>query len=97
MNVRTGEVLWKLVSSLYSASFYILMNFGFAEELVDVSENVSDVVSHFSSVLQGKAIAVLLHQHCSVPPLDMLMHCESTHHAWMGPADKILPGDLAKC
>lgn len=31
------------------------------------------------------------------PPLDMLMHCESAHHAWMGPADKIPPGDLAKC
>lgn len=64
----------------------MLMNFGYAEELLDVSENVSNVVSHFNSVVQGKAIAVL-----SVPPLDMLMHCESAHPAWMGPAAKILP------
>lgn len=64
----------------------MLMNFGYAEELLDVSENVSNVVSHFNSVVQGKAIAVL-----SVPPLDMLMHCESAHHAWVGPAAKILP------
>lgn len=64
----------------------MLMNFGYAVELLDVSENVSDVVSHFSSVVQGKAIAV-----CSVPALCMLMHCESAHHAWMGPTDKILP------
>lgn len=60
MNVLTGEVLWKLISSLYSARFYMLMNFGYAEELLDVSENVSDAVSHFNSVLQGKAIAVFL-------------------------------------
>lgn len=69
----------------------MLTNFGYAEELLGVSENVSDV-SHSSSVLQGKAIAVR-----SAPPLDMLMHCESAHHAWMGPADKTLPGDLTKC
>lgn len=35
------------------------MNFGYAEELLDVSENVTKVVSHFKSVLRGKAIAVL--------------------------------------
>lgn len=92
IKVLTGKLLRKLVSSLYSARFYMLMNFGYAEELLDVSENVSNVVSHFNFVLQGKATAV-----CSVPPLDMLMHCESAHHAWMGPADKIPPGDLAKC
>lgn len=27
----------------------------------------------------------------------MLIHCESVHHAWMDPADKLLPGDLSKC
>ena len=92
IKVLIVKLLWKLVSSVYGARFYVLMNFGYVEELLDVSENVSKVVSHFKSVLQGKAIAV-----CSVPPLDMLMHCESAHHAWMGPADKIPPGDLAKC
>lgn len=86
VNVLTGEVLWKSVPSLYKIRFYMLTNFGYAEELLDVSEDVSHVVSHFNSVVQGKAIAVR-----SVPPLDMLMHCESAHHAWMGPADKILP------
>lgn len=70
----------------------MLMNFGYVEKLRDVRQNVSKAVSHLKSVLQGKAIAVW-----SIPPLDMLMHCESAHHAWMGPADKILPGDLAKC
>lgn len=72
--------------------FHVLINFGYTDELLIVSENVSEVFSHFQSVLQGKAIAV--HR---VPPLDMLMHCESAHHAWMGPADKIPPGDLTKC
>lgn len=68
------------------------MNFGYAEELLDVSENVSKVASHFKSVLQEKAIAG-----CSVALLDMLMQCESAHHAWMGPAQKALPGDLTEC
>lgn len=92
IKVLIVKLLWKLVSSVYGAGFYMLMNFGYAEELPDVSENVSKVSSHFKPVLQGKAIAVR-----GVPPLDMLMHCENAHHAWMGPADKIPPGDLAKC
>lgn len=92
IKVLLVKLLWKLLSSLYGDRFYVLMNFGYAGELLDGSESVSIVVSHFESVLQGKAIAV-----CSVPPLGMLIHCESAHHAWVGPADRILPGDLAKC
>lgn len=66
IKVLVVKLLWKLVSSVYGARFYMLMNFGYAEELLDVSENVSKVVSHFRSVLQGKAIAVRV-----VPPLDI--------------------------
>lgn len=41
------KLLWKLVSSVYGARVYMLMNTGYAEKLLDVRENVSKVVPHF--------------------------------------------------
>lgn len=40
------KLLWKLVSSVYGARFYVLLNSGYAYELLDVRENVRKVVPH---------------------------------------------------